>query len=88
MAGVKIKLEGGGKTLEGTTDKEGDFSFSVPGPGTYVVTAVVPFEAFALQYVGDPPVQADATESLTTFKYEVLLEKNQCKYRQLNIIKL
>ncbi len=57
LKGLKVVVQGNDKTLETTTDEQGDFTVSLPGSGTYTVRAFVPFAAAVLAYVGDPQIR-------------------------------
>ncbi|HEY3582430.1 MAG TPA: carboxypeptidase-like regulatory domain-containing protein [Pyrinomonadaceae bacterium] len=87
-AGVKVTLEGDGKTLETTTDKYGDFFFPLPGPGTFKVRVFVGYEAGLLHFSDERAVTTTASTTLTTFEYDLTLEKNECHYQQLNVVRL
>jgi len=88
LPGVKVTLEGDGKTFETTTDKYGDFFFSLPGPGTFKVRVVVGYEAHLLRYANEDAVKTTGSTTLTTFEYDLTLSKNECNYEQLNVIRL
>ncbi|HEX7330559.1 MAG TPA: carboxypeptidase-like regulatory domain-containing protein, partial [Pyrinomonadaceae bacterium] len=42
MAGIKIEVRKESKSFETTSDEQGNFSFSLAGPGTYTVKLLVP----------------------------------------------
>ena len=84
---LNIQVTGGGKTWETSTDAQGDFSVSLPGPGVYKVRAAIPFAAAVSRYEDDVPVTVNATDTLTTLDYEITLEKNHCDYQELDIFK-
>lgn len=85
LTGLRVSVQSGDKTTEVKTDAKGDFSVSVLNPGTYTVRAFIPFAAMVMVYGQDEQGKTNATDTLTTFEYEVQVEKNQCQYRQLNV---
>ena len=87
LAGLKVTVQHGDKTWETRTDEEGYFSVSVPGPGKYTVRAFIPFAAAVMAQVEEKPGKVHATDTLTTFEYEVQLEKNECEYTQIDTFK-
>lgn len=87
LSGLKVTVQRGDQTIETTTDKQGRFDVSLPGPGNYTVRAFVPFAAGVLAYVGDPETREKATDTLTTLEYELKIEKNHCDHRELNLFK-
>jgi hypothetical protein len=87
IPGVKVTVHGD-KTLETRTDDKGNFSVPVPGPGTYTVRVFIPYAAEVGTSSPDERAKIKATDSLTTFEYEVKVEKNQCQYRQIDTVKV
>lgn len=85
---LKIEVEGNDKTFETTTDPNGNFSFSLPGPGKYKVRVFVQYAAGAINFAGGLKVKTSATDTLTTIEYNVTLEKNQCNYTTLDVFKI
>ena len=68
------------------TTKYGDFSLSLPGPGSFTVRVSVPYAARLMDYSDDDvAVRSTQTESLSTFEYDVTLEKSQCSYLELDL---
>lgn len=88
LAGLKVTVMSGDKTLEAKTDAKGDFTVSVPGPGNYTVRAFIPFAALFMAQREDEQPKIDATDALTTFEYKVDIAKNQCNYRQIDAYKI
>lgn len=88
LPGLRITAEGAGKTLETTTDEEGKFNVSLPGPGTFKVRVFAPFAAAAMRLVEGPTLKEDATDTQTIVEYELKLAKNQCYYSELSLFKI
>jgi hypothetical protein len=88
LPGLKVTVQSGDKTVEAKTNEKGDFSVSVPAPGTYTVRAFLPFAAAVMAYQEDEQGKIAQTETLTTFEYEVQLAKSQCHYRQIDTFKI
>ena len=88
LAGLKVTVNGAGKTFEVKTDDNGDFSVSVPGPGKYVVRVFIPYAVAVMAYAEEDQGRLETTDTLTTFEYEVEVERNQCQYRQLDTFKV
>ncbi len=84
---LNVQVTGGGKTWETSTDEDGNFSVSLPGPGIYKVRAFIPFAAAVLSYDDDLKIDVDATDTLTTLDYEITLEKYHCHYHELDVFK-
>ena len=85
LPGIKIQVKGNGKTLETLTTKWGDFSFSLPGPGSFKVRVLVPYQVRLNSYSDAAISGATQTDSLTTFEYDITLEKSECSYQQLDL---
>jgi hypothetical protein len=88
IAGVKITVHGADKSFETKTDDKGDFLVPVPGPGDYTVRVFIPYAADVGTSSPDERGKLKATDSLTTFEYEVKVERNQCQYRQIDTVKV
>jgi hypothetical protein len=88
LAGLRVTVQSGDKTLEAKTDTKGDFTVSVPGPGNYTVRAFIPFAAAVVDYREDEQGKIETTDALTTFEYKVEIAKNQCNYRQIDAFKI
>ena len=86
--GIKVEVEGNGKKFETVTDNTGAFKVPVSETGKFKVRAKFPYEAFAIQYAGDPELKREYGNGSTTLEYEVELQKNWCDYRQLTIYRL
>lgn len=88
LAGVKIEVRNENKTFETTSDEKGDFSLSLPGPGTYNVKVLVPSSVAVLANREDLLDKLETTDALTTLEYKVELGKNQCDYRQFDTFRV
>ena len=86
LPGIKVSVEGGGKTHRATTDEEGRYRIEVGKAGPYRVRLIVPYSAGAMSY--RTGVQTTPTEQRTTVEYTVQLGKGQCDYRELDIYKV
>jgi len=83
VPGAKIEVRGNGKALETKSDAEGRFEVSVPGPGIYLVTAMIP-SSVAVMHRRDEPIRTiEETDTSTTVEYTVEVAKSHCYYRQL-----
>jgi hypothetical protein len=87
LDGLKVTVQGGDKTFETKTDEEGNFSVPVPAPGMYTVRAFIPFAAYVVTHTDQQP-KITTTDALTTFEFEVQIAKNQCRYWQIDTVKL
>lgn len=83
IPGAKIQVRNGIKTFEATADENGDFSISLPGPGTYTVTLKIPASLSLMR--NDSAHKVETTDTLTTIEYKVELEKSECDYRQFDL---
>lgn len=88
LPGLKVTVQSGDKTFEAKTDDKGDFSVSLPAPGSYTVRAFIPFAAAVMAYREDEQAKIATTDALTIFEYEVQIAKNQCHYRQIDAFKI
>lgn len=83
LQGVRIEVRSQNKTSETKTDEEGRFEVSVPGPGMYIVRAMIPYSVGVVSGQDDAIRTVEETDTLTTVEYTVQLEKSHCDYRQL-----
>jgi hypothetical protein len=88
LPGLKVTVQSRDKTVETKTNEKGDFSESLPGPGSYTVRAFIPFAADVMAYREDEKAKITTTDVLTTFEYEVQIARNQCSYRQIDAFKI
>jgi hypothetical protein len=86
VPGIRIRVEGEGATLETISRKYGDFSFTLPGPGQFKVTAYVPYPTSGSTYSDDVFLTRQVTAELTTFTYDLNLKKNECHYLELDVV--
>jgi hypothetical protein len=84
IPGAKIQVRNETKTYEATSDEKGDFSVSLPGPGTYTVTLKVP-ASVSVMPIRDDPMKVETTDTQTTIEYKIELEKSECDYRQFDL---
>jgi len=86
LPGIKIEVISKDETFKTMTTKYGDFSLSLPGPGSFTVRVTVPYPAQLIDNSEDDvTVRFTQTESLSTFEYDVTLEKSQCSYLELDV---
>jgi len=85
VPGLDVEVTSNDKTFKTVTDKYGDFSLSLPGPGSFRVRILVPYLARLRSYPDEVSIKGTQTESLTTLEYDVTLEKSQCSYVELDI---
>lgn len=85
LPGIRIEVISKDKTLKTMTTKNGDFSVSLPGPGSFTVRVSVPYAALLMDNSDDVTVRSTQTESLSTLEYDVTLEKSQCSYLELDL---
>lgn len=86
VPGTKIEVITKDKSVNTITTKNGSFSHSVPGPGSFTVRVTMPF-AVRLTHISDDDVtvRVTQTESLSTFEYDVTLEKSHCSHLELDV---
>ena len=85
MPGVKVEVRSDKQSFETRTDEKGDFSISLPGPGTYTVRVLIPAAVSVLSTLADLIDKYEITDTLTTMEYKVKLEKSQCDYRHFDL---
>ena len=86
LPGIGVEVTNNDKTFKTVTTKYGEFSISLPGPGSFKVRVSVPY-AVQLMDASDEnlTVRSNQTESGSIFEYEVTLEKSQCSYLELDV---
>lgn len=86
LPGMKVEVTSKDKTFGTMTNKYGDFSLALPGSGAFTVRVSVPY-AIRLMDVSDDDVavRSTETESDSTFEYDLILEKSQCSYLELDV---
>jgi hypothetical protein len=85
LTGIKVEVTSNDKTFRTMTSKYGDFSLSLPGPGSFNVRVLVPYATRLMDNSEDVVVRSTQTDSLSTFEYDVTLEKSQCRYLELDL---
>jgi len=87
LAGMRVEVVGGGgRSLETTTDPEGNFAVRLPRGGAYTVRAFVPYSADAMSHTA--PVRADPTDERTVLEYPVEVPAGQCVYNEIEVYKV
>lgn len=87
VPGITVEIIGKDKTLKLTTGEYGEFSISPSGAGSFTVRVSVPYAAQLLRYSYDLDIRRTQTESVSTFEYDVTLEKSECNYLELEVAK-
>jgi hypothetical protein len=85
LPGITVEVTSNDKTFKTMTTKYGEFSNSLPGPGSFTVRVSVPYAARLMDNSEDVTVRSTQTDSLSTFEYDVTLEKSQCSYLELDV---
>jgi hypothetical protein len=86
LPALDIEITSKDKTFKTLTDKYGHFSVSLPGPGSFKVRVLLPYLARLMGQSNDEVgIRGTQTESLTTFEYDVTLEKSECSYVELDV---
>jgi len=85
LPGITVEVTRGDKTFKAMTTKYGEFSISLPGPGSFTVRVSVPYVARLMDNSDDVAIRSTQTESDSTFEYDVILEKSQCSYLELDV---
>jgi hypothetical protein len=86
LAGVAVEVISDGKTFKAMTTKYGEFSVSLPSPGSFKVRVSVPYVVQLMDSSNDGfTVRSNQSESGSTFEYDVILEKSQCSYLELDV---
>jgi hypothetical protein len=86
LPGIAVEVTGNDKTFKTMTTKDGEFSISLPTPGSFTVRVSVPY-AVQLMDSSDDDLAARSyqTGSGSIFEYDVILEKGQCSYLELDV---
>lgn len=85
LPGITVEVTGSDKAFKTMTTKYGEFSLSLPGPGSFKVRVSVPYTTRLMTYSDDVAVRSTQTESISTLEYDVTLEKSQCSYLELDV---
>jgi len=84
--GIEVEVTTNDKTLKTITTKYGEFSFSLPGPGSFKVRVSIPYAVKLMDSSDDAlAVRSNQTESGSIFEYDVTLEKSECSYLELDV---
>ena len=85
IPGIKIEVTSSDKTFQTVTDKYGDFSLSLPWPGSFKVRILVPYLARLTASSNEVGIRGTQTDSLSTFEYDLTLEKSECSYAEFDL---
>lgn len=85
LPGIRVEVTSYDKTFRTMTTKSGEFSISLPSPGSFTIRVSVPYAAQLVDYSDDVLVRSNQTDSLSTFEYDVILEKSQCSYLEIDV---
>jgi hypothetical protein len=86
LPGIAVEVTSNDKTFKTMTTKYGEFSISLPSPGSFKVRVSVPYAVQLMDSSDDDlAVRSKQTESGSTFEYDVILEKSQCSYLELDV---
>ena len=86
LPGIAVEVTSNDKTFKTMTTKYGEFSISLPSPGSYKVRVSAPYALQLIDsYDDDLAVRSTQTESGSIFDYDVTLEKSQCSYLELDV---
>jgi hypothetical protein len=83
MAGIEVMMESNGQSYSTTTDKEGNYSFTLKPGGDFKVSMIFPFSALTdgyseIEYLAEEPAS-------TTLGYGGTLQAGQCHYKELHV---
>jgi hypothetical protein len=86
LPGIAVEVTGNDKTFKTMTTKDWEFSISLPTHGSFTVRVSVPY-AVQLMDSSDDDLAARSyqTGSGSIFEYDVILEKGQCSYLELDV---
>jgi len=88
LPGITVEVTSNNKTFKTITTDYGEFSISLPAPGSFKVRVSVPYSVRRMDSSDeDITVRSTQTESGSIFEYEVTLEKSQCSYLELDVAK-
>ena len=86
VPGIAVEVTSNDKTFKTMTTKYGEFSISLPSPGSFKVRVSVPYPVHLLDSSDDDlTVRSNQTKSGSTFEYDVTLEKSQCSHLELDL---
>ena len=86
VPGITVEVTSNDKAFKTTTTKDGKFSISLPAPGSFKVRVSVPYSVQLRDSSDDDlAVRSNQTGSGSIFEYDVILEKSQCSYLELDV---
>ena len=86
LPGIAVEVTSNDKTFKTMTTKYGNFSISLPTAGSFKVRVSVPYAVKLMDSSDDDlAVRSNQTASGTMFEYDVILEKSQCSYLELDL---
>ncbi|HKO45588.1 MAG TPA: hypothetical protein VJU84_20095 [Pyrinomonadaceae bacterium] len=86
LPGMTVEVTGNDKTLKTMTTKYGEFSLPMTGSGSFTVRVSVPYAVQHMMYSNDDlDVRSVHTESVSTFEYDVTLQKSECSYLEIDV---
>jgi hypothetical protein len=86
LPGIAVEVTSNDKTFKTMTNKYGEFSISLPSPGSFKVRVSLPYAVQLMDSSDDDlAVRSNQTESDSIFEYDVTLEKSQCSYLELDV---
>lgn len=85
LPGITVEVASNDKTFKAMTAKYGEFSISLPGPDSFKVSVSVPYAAQLTAISHDVDVRSTQSETVSIFEYDVMLEKSQCSYLELDL---
>ena len=86
LPGITVEVTSDDRTFKTMTNKNGEFSFSLPHPGRFTVRILVPYAVRLMDSSDDDvAVVLGQTQSGSTFEYHVTLEKSECSHLELDV---
>ena len=86
VPGISIEVKGNDKTFKTITNKDGNFSISLPTTGPYEVRVTVPYAVELVSRSNDEHyVRKNETASGSIYEYDVTLKKSECSYLELDL---
>ncbi len=85
LPGITVEVTSNEKTFKAMTTKYGEFSISLPGPGSFKVRVSMPYAAQLTTFSDEVSVRSTQSGSVSSFEYDVTLEKSQCSYLELDV---
>jgi hypothetical protein len=86
LPGITVEVTSNDKAFKTMTTKYGQFSISMPGPGSFKVRVSVPYAVQLMDSSDeDLAVRSIQTESGSIFEYDLKLGRSQCSYLELDV---